>query len=96
MEAVQLISLPILEFKAMLKDCAKQAAEEAVAAFTKVKENPNEEITIASIAGNWNCSKQTVVRRIKDHMIPTCKLGREIAIKRKYLEMIKNPKPAHS
>ncbi len=76
----------------MLQECAKQAADEAVAAYVKIKEDQNEEITISQIAKMWGCSKLTISKRIKAHMVPTVKLGRDVAIKRRWLEKIKHHK----
>jgi excisionase family DNA binding protein len=73
----------------MLTDAAEIAINNAISKFIAIRQDPNEDITIATIADTWRCTKITVSRRIKDHKIPTVRLGREVAIKRKYLEIIK-------
>lgn len=96
MQSIQITNFSPEEFTRLLQQTAESAARQAVEAFSKAKENPNEEITVTQIAQLWDCSKQTVSRRIRDHKVPTSKLGRDIAIKRKFLETIKNPLPKES
>jgi excisionase family DNA binding protein len=93
MQAIQITNISADEFQRMIQQIAETAARQAVEGFMKVKEDPNEEVTTAHIASVWKCSKQTVFRRIKEHKVPYVKLGREVAIKRRYLEQIKKPIP---
>lgn len=93
MQSIQITNLSPDEFQRLIQEAANSAAQRAVEGVMKIKQDPNEEITITQIAGMWGCSKQTVARRIKDHKVPTSKLGRDVAIKRKFLEQIKQPVP---
>ncbi len=93
MEAIQITGFTAEQFKQFMEKTAFDAAQKAVDGMMKIKQDPNEDITIADIAEQWKCSKMTVFRRVKDHKVPTVKLGRELAIKRKFLETIKKPIP---
>lgn len=93
MEILQITNLSLTEFQKILTTAIESATTTAIAQFISVKQDPNEEITVTAIAKMWSCSKQTIYRRIKDHKVPTVKLGRDVAVKRKYLEMIKKPLP---
>ncbi|MBV7529054.1 helix-turn-helix domain-containing protein [Chitinophaga sp. sic0106] len=91
METIQISSLSLSEFQKILNTAIESAVTSAIAKFIAVKQDPNEEITVTDIAKMWSCSKQTIYRRIKDHKVPTVKLGRDIALKYKHLEIIKKP-----
>ena len=92
MNTLQITAITHEELQAMIAGVAADAATKAIEGFLKVKQDPNEEVTITQIAELWHCTRITVSKRIKEHNVPTVKLGREVAIKRRYLEMIKRPK----
>ncbi|TWF38828.1 excisionase family DNA binding protein [Chitinophaga polysaccharea] len=91
MESIQIVSLSVAELQQMLDKCAQDAANKAVAHIMAVKHDPNEELTVADLADMFHCSKHTIYRRIKGHKISTVKVGRDIAVKRKFLDLIKKP-----
>lgn len=93
MKALHLISIDYTEFRELLQQTAELAAKKALEEYIKVKADPNDDITVSEIAQAWKCNKMTVFRRIKQHKVPTLKIGREVAIKRKFLEQIKKPLP---
>ena len=91
MKSLQLIEISYQEFQDLLQQTAELAAKKALEEYIKVKADPNEDITVAAIAELWGCSRMNVFRKIKAHKVPRFRLGRETAIKRKYLEQIKKP-----
>lgn len=93
MQTIQIAGYTADEFRQLIKESAADAAREVIETLTKVKQDMSADITVTEIAQSWGCSKMTVTRRIKQHKVPTVKLGREVAIKKKFLETIKNPLP---
>ncbi|UCJ07810.1 helix-turn-helix domain-containing protein [Chitinophaga pendula] len=89
MQAIQIMSITADQFVKIVSDAARVAADEAVAAVLHRKTDLNEDVTVSLIAKEWGVSKQTVKNRIDAHKVPYCKLGREVAIKRKWLDTIK-------
>lgn len=93
MDVIQIQSITVEQLLEMISEVATTAAKSAVDSVMKIKPDPNEDITVAAIAELWKCSTMTVFRKLKEHKIPRYRLGRETAIKRKYLETIKKPIP---
>lgn len=93
MEAIQIQGITVEQLRDMLSDVASNAAKSAVDSVMKIKPDPNEDITVAEIAVLLKCSPMTVFRKLNEHKIPRYRLGRETAIKRKYLETIKKRIP---
>jgi excisionase family DNA binding protein len=93
MEAIQIQGITVEQLKDMLSEVATAAAKSAVDSVMKIKPDPNEDITVAEIAVLMKCSTMTVFRKLNEHRIPRFRLGRETAIKRKFLETIKKPIP---